>query len=207
MLSILLRSAVLISLLAFVPVSLVVATECDEGSEPSCLSVPVAIQPLYTINTGNWYPLTEKAMKSAVVDTALADLTSTGYFTIKEGELAEGLMNFNISLIGPAESIKLTLQLFLPDHPTFVATYSMSIKNLDHQGIYQAFEEIGKMAAQQMLDKFTTYVMQEPEYEVVEISKQRNDGALERLYELSQQYKGRSYMLSYAAKKLNRSYP
>lgn len=205
MLSIVLRCVLILNLLILSSVTVVIAAECDEGAESSCLSVPIAIQPRYTLNADNWYPLSEKAMKSAVVDTALADLTNTGYFTIKEGEVAEGLMDFHISLIGPAESIKLTIKLFLPNHPTFIATSSMSVKNLDHQGIYQALEKIGKTSALQMLDKFNAYAMDEPEYQVVEVSSYRNDEALERLYELAQHLKGRSYILGYAEKQLNQS--
>lgn len=206
MLSILLRCVLIINLMVLASVRVVIAAECYEDSNPSCVDVPITIQARYTFNTDNWYPLPEEAMKSATVDTALANLSNSGYFAFKDGTVATGFMDFDISLIGPAETIKLTIQLFLPDHPTFVATASMSVKQLDHQGIYQAFEELGRASALRMLDKFNAYVMNEPEYQVVEVIRQKDNKALEALYDLAQQYKGRSYMLTYAAKKLNRPY-
>lgn len=205
--SILLKCILIINLAILASVKVVIAAECDEGSIPSCVDVPITIQARYTFNTGDWYPLPEKMMKSATVDTALANLSNSGYFAFNDGTVATGLMDFDISLIGPAETIKLTIQLFLPDHPTFIATASMSVKDLDHQGFYRAFEELGRASALRMLDKFNAYVMDEPEYEVVEITRQKNDRSLEALYDLSQLYGGRSYMLTYAAKKLNRPYP
>lgn len=201
MLSICLRFLLLVPVLFTMNFAL--AGDCDVSLRADCLQMPITIQPRYSLSSDNWYPLSEAAMKSAVIDTALADLTNNGFFTIKNGQVAEALMDFDLSLIGPAETVKLTIRLSLPDHPTFVATSSLSVRELDHQGIYQAIEQLGENTALHMLDKVEAYLTDEPEQQAVEYSSQ-NRQALQRLYAMTRHVRGRSYMHHFAAEQLHR---
>lgn len=157
------------------------------------ISTPVAVKMHYSLNTGNWYPLPEKDMKAAAVDTALAKLSETGNFSISGGHsnMPDSLarMEFNISLIGPAEVAKLTIKLLLPSQPSFVSTSSISVKNLNHQGIYKAFEHIGKESAKQLLAKFDAYVMKKPKYRIDEAINLEDQDKLRDLYQLAQRLK------------------
>lgn len=108
-----------------------------------------------TIHTSNWYPLSEQEMKAAAVDTALSELTISDQFEIsrtdkKTGQLHDGTLKFNISLIGPAEIVKLTLTLHLQDNVTYVSSVAMDIHGMDFRGIYNAFEYVGTEAAKRL---------------------------------------------------------
>lgn len=188
---------VLSGLLAFGQVQ---ANECDDGLEAGCGTQTMTIQPRYSLNTGDWYPLSEETMKSAVLDTAMANLSDSGFFTFNQGAVSQGLMDFHITLVGAAKAIKLTITLQVPDYPTFIATTSMSVKSLDREGIYQALEQIGEQSALRMLDKLEAYLAQidKPAF------RHENTAALEHFYQRNRGIGGRSYMLSYAASRLNR---
>jgi hypothetical protein len=73
---------------------------------------PFVVSTEITISNGDWYPLPEHDMKAAAVDTALAELTKGGLFTIVDGS-KKNKLGLNISLIGPAETAKLTIQVNL----------------------------------------------------------------------------------------------
>jgi len=113
---------------------------------------PYPVSTEITIRNGDWYPLPEEDMKSAAVDTALAELTRGGLFSIVDGSEVNKL-DLDISLIGPAETAKLTIQVNLKGQPSFVSTASISVQGMDFQGIYNAFEHIGLVAAQRLNDK------------------------------------------------------
>ncbi len=119
----------------------------------------LVVVPHASIENGNWYPLTKAEMTRAVVDTALVELTEGGHFLIAKDadsdKAVDGDLNLDIFLIGPAELVKLTLTLHLPDDATYVSTASMDIHNLDYQGIYKAFEYIGTEAAKRLNSKLT----------------------------------------------------
>lgn len=111
-----------------------------------------------TISTSNWYPLSEQEMKAAAVDTALSELTTSGQFEIsrtdkKAGQLHDGTLKFDISLIGPAEIVKLALTLHLQDNVTYVSSVAMDIHGMDFRGIYDAFEYVGTEAAKRLNTK------------------------------------------------------
>ena len=113
---------------------------------------PYPVSTEITISNGDWYPLPEQDMKAAAVDTALAELTRGGLFSIVDGSEVNKL-DLDISLIGPAETAKLTIQVNLRGQPTYVSTASISVHGMDFQGIYNAFEHIGLVAAQRLNDK------------------------------------------------------
>ena len=113
---------------------------------------PYPVSTEITIRNGDWYPLPEEDMKAAAVDTALAELTRGGLFSIVDGSEANKL-GLDISLIGPAETAKLTIQVNLRGQPSFVSTASISVQGMDFQGIYNAFEHIGLVAAKRLNDK------------------------------------------------------
>lgn len=113
---------------------------------------PYNIATTTTIENGNWYPLTEKEMKAAAIDTALAELTSAGLYSLDEATDRErdGRLHNELTLIGNAHIVKLTMKLDISDKVSFVSTVSMDITNLDYQGIYKAFEYVGGEAAKQL---------------------------------------------------------
>ena len=127
---------------------------------------PFAVHTDISIRQGNWYPLSVEDMKSAATDTALAEISRGGLFRLIHDDASMkksvGLIRLEISLIGPAETAKLTIELNLPDKSTYVSTASISVRNLDHQGIYRAFEHIGKTAAQRLNDKTEALLVEPP---------------------------------------------
>jgi len=111
-----------------------------------------------TISNGNWYPLSVLEMKAAAVDTALSEFTSSGRFEIVRDDKSlrqqnDGEVQFDISLIGPAEIVKLTVTLHLNSNVTYVSSVSMDIHGMDYQGIYNAFEYVGTEAAKRLNTK------------------------------------------------------
>ncbi|MDH5179983.1 MAG: hypothetical protein OEZ39_19500 [Gammaproteobacteria bacterium] len=195
------RSSLIIGLMMLVPLNAVVAEDCTGSHDPDCMPIPLVVQARFTLDSGSWYPLSEEIMKSAVMDTALANLTNSGFFAFNDKVAPEGILDFRISLIGPARSIKLTITLTVPDQPSFISTASMSVKDLDYQGLYQAFEKIGKTSAQRMLDKFNAYVLHE---EVTDDYRDEDRRALMAMRDMGHGYRGRSYMMAYANKRLSR---
>ena len=114
-----------------------------------------------SITSDDWYPLSEQNMKAAAVDAALSELTKQGRFLIvrdadaKDSNAMDGELGFHISLIGPAEVVKLTTELRLNNQATFVSSVSMDIHGLEYQGIYNAFEFVGTEAAKRLSAKLT----------------------------------------------------
>ena len=86
---------------------------------------PFAVHTDISIRQGNWYPLPVEDMKSAATDTALAEISRGGLFHLIHDDTSMkksvGLIRLEISLIGPAETAKLTIELNLPDKPTYVS--------------------------------------------------------------------------------------
>ncbi len=113
----------------------------------------IRIKTVTTIENGNWYPLGIRDMKAAAVDTALAQLTNSGRFIISDHDDTDASIHFSISLLGPAEIVKLTIAFSSETSANYIATVSQEVSNLDHQGIYHAFEYIGKEAALQLVAK------------------------------------------------------
>jgi len=147
---------------------------------------PFAVSTEVAIHTGDWYPLPEEDMKAAAVDTALAELTKGGLFSIvEENELNK--LHLEISLIGPAETAKLTIQVHLKDQPSYVSTASISVHDMSFQDIYNAFEHIGRVAAQRLNDKTEAFVLQ-PREDLKKDSAP-NDKTLQALYDKAQSLK------------------
>ena len=118
---------------------------------------PLVITSEVSITNDNWYPLPQRDMKAATVDTALSEFTRSGHFIIVNDEggarrstPADGNVKFDISLIGQAEVVKLTMTLQLEHTATYVSTVSLDIHGLDYQGIYNAFEYVGREAAKRL---------------------------------------------------------
>jgi hypothetical protein len=159
------------------------------------LSLPVQAKP-YTVTTqvtirnGDWYPLPEEEMKAAAVDSALAELTRGGLFAIIEKGTTNKL-DLEISLIGPAETAKMTIRLDLKGLPSYVSTASISVHDMDYQGIYNAFEHIGMVAAQRLNDKTQALLIQpmsKPNRDPG-VSSGVNDKALQAVYDDAQKMK------------------
>jgi len=117
---------------------------------------PFSVSTEITIRSGDWFPLPVEDMKAAVADAALSELTKGGLFIISTDAVSveqQNKLRIEISLIGPAEIAKLTIYVDLKDQATYVSTASISVHEMDYQGIYNAFEHIGMMAAQRLNDK------------------------------------------------------
>lgn len=147
---------------------------------------PYTVSTEITISNGDWYPLPEQDMKAAAVDTALAELTKGGLFSIVDSNEVNKL-DLNISLIGPAETAKLTIQVNLKGRPTYVSTASISVHDMDFQGIYNAFEHIGLVAAQRLNDK-TEALLVKPNTSLSNESLS-NDKELQAVYDKAQRLK------------------
>lgn len=147
---------------------------------------PFTVSTEVKIRNGDWYPLPEEDMKAAAVDTALAELTKGGLFSIvAENEFNK--LRLEISLIGPAETAKLTIQVNLKDQPSYVSTASISVHDMDFQGIYNAFEHIGQVAAQRLNDKTEALVIR-PDKELNSSSAPINK-KLKAVYDKAQKLK------------------
>ena len=147
---------------------------------------PFAVSTEINIRNGDWYPLPEEDMKAAAVDTALAELTKGGLFSIVT-ENGLNKLRLEISLIGPAEIAKLTIQVDLKDQPSYVSTASISVHDMDFQGIYNAFEHIGQVAAQRLNDKTEALVVK-PGKEL-NSSLAANNKKLKAVYDKAQKLK------------------
>ena len=118
---------------------------------------PLVVTSEVSISNDNWYPLPQRDMKAATVDTALSEFTRSGHIIIVNDEggarrsaPVDGNLEFDISLIGQAEVVKLTMTLQLERTATYVSTVSLDIHGLDYQGIYNAFEYVGGEAAKRL---------------------------------------------------------
>lgn len=147
---------------------------------------PFAVSTEVSISSGDWYPLPEADMKAAAVDTALAELTKGGLFSIVAEEKSNKLL-LGISLIGPAETAKLTIQVDLKGQPTYISTASISVHDMDFQGIYNAFEHIGQVAAQRLNDKTEALLIRPQKGSGNDDLP--NDKALQSLYDKAQKLK------------------
>ena len=147
---------------------------------------PFVVSTVINIHNGDWYPLPEEDMKAAAVDTALAELTKGGLYSIV-AENESNKLHLEISLIGPAETAKLTIQVNLKDQPSYVSTASISVHNMDFQGIYNAFEHIGLVAAQRLNDKTEALLIRSNK----SLSNKRllNDKELQAVYDQAQSLK------------------
>lgn len=155
---------------------------------------PYVITSITTIRTDNWYPLAEAEMKAAVVDTALAEFTKTGRFNIIQGDTGlqqarDGKLRFDISLIGPAEVVKLTTTLSMKDNATYVSTVSIDIHNMDYQGIYDTFEYVGEEAAKRLNAKITLLKAHSPAVSPVGSNSEKPKPEILSLFNQAQSYK------------------
>ncbi len=122
------------------------------GAPALAAGSPVPVARVLSLESGDWYPLPASDMKAASADAALEEITRGGWLRIvdPESESRSGTLALALSLIGPAETAKLTITLRLDDRPTAVSTASISVRGLDRQGFYRAFEHIGRSAAERM---------------------------------------------------------
>ncbi|HEX5057341.1 MAG TPA: hypothetical protein VFX02_12700 [Gammaproteobacteria bacterium] len=115
------------------------------------------------LSTDHWYPLPEEQMKAAALDTALSVLTdSRRLYFVSAGGPDVGQLIAELSLLGPAETVKFTLTLNAADVPSLVSTASISISHLEYAGIYQAFEYVGREAALRMEDRLAVTLVSPP---------------------------------------------
>lgn len=103
-----------------------------------------------TFATDNWYPLPESDIKRAVSDTALSVLTQRTQLVISDGK-GDGKIRILVSLIGPAETAKATIEIDAPQTGSLVSTASVSLRNMNYQDIFNAFQHIGTEAANRMV--------------------------------------------------------
>ena len=120
-------------------------------------SEPIHVSHTISIRSGEWIPLPVEDMRRAAGDAALSRLTDAGRLQLDDaaaiGESQNGSLALEIALIGPAETAKLTIRLDVPGSPTLVSTASISVRALDHAGIYNALEHVGLRAADRLVAK------------------------------------------------------
>jgi hypothetical protein len=120
---------------------------------------PIRVRHSISIRNGNWIPLPVEDMRRAAGDAALSRLSDAGrlYLLDRNGSGADaeesGSLSLEIALIGPAETAKLTITLDVKGSPTLVSTASISVRALDHAGIYAALEHVGERAADRLAAK------------------------------------------------------
>lgn len=124
------------------------------------LSAPVFAKPyivsqVSTFNYGDWQPIPEHEMRAAAVDTALSEISNGGLFKLvsraqQYSESPDGELMLNISLVGEASIVKMTISLHLDATPSYVATTSLDIHNMDRQQIFKAFEYVGTESAKRL---------------------------------------------------------
>ncbi|NNJ97855.1 MAG: hypothetical protein HKP12_11935 [Gammaproteobacteria bacterium] len=123
---------------------------------------PIKISSRTEISNGDWFPLPVEDMKAAAGDTALSELSSGGIFELVKNRTVDNALTLNVSLIGPAETAKLTIEANIRNQPTYISTASISLRGLDYKGIYDALEHIGLTAAQRMNGKIEALVVAPP---------------------------------------------
>ncbi len=124
------------------------------------LSAPIFAKPYIvsqasTFSYGDWLPIPEHEMRAAAVDTALSEISNGGLFKLvgrapQHSESPDGELMLNISLIGEASIVKMTISLHLDVTPSYVATTSLDIHNMDRQQIFKAFEYVGTESAKRL---------------------------------------------------------
>lgn len=123
-------------------------------SSPQALAV-IPVQLTSSFQNENWFPLSEKDMREAAIDTALADISEQGLVEFTDSAKAAGQLELRVTLVEPASVVKLTITFQMEGIPSAVATASTSLDGLDHQGIFYAFEHVGHEAAGRMHVKLT----------------------------------------------------
>ncbi len=113
----------------------------------SATTLPVRVTT--SLHNKHWFPLSEKEMREAAIDTALEGISGSGLLSFVGTEQADRL-DLKVTLVEPAQVAKLTIQLDSAGNPSAVATASTSLEGLDYGGIYYAFEHIGREAAARM---------------------------------------------------------
>ena len=119
-------------------------------SSSTVTASPYRVTTASEISHGNWTPIPEQEMRAAAVDNALAEISKRGLFKLVEQRPIDGELLFTISLIGEAQVVKMTIALHLDNTPSYLATTSVDVRNLDRQQIYQAFEYVGIESAKQL---------------------------------------------------------
>jgi len=135
-----------------------------------------------TFSTDNWYPLPESDIKRAVSDTALSVLTQRTEFAISDTG-NNGEIRILVSLIGPAETAKATIEIDAPQTGSLVSTASLSLRNMDYQDIFNAFQHIGAEAANRMVTQVQARLNNAPPLDT------GNDAQMQALFDKATRFK------------------
>ena len=112
---------------------------------------PYRIQPNLSLRTGNWFPLEPDEMKSAAGDAALAELSSLGLLALAgPGETVDGRLDLEVSLVGTAETAKLSMTLKLTGQPTYASTASISVAGLDENRAEPLMKEVQSVVSRNL---------------------------------------------------------
>ena len=168
--------------------TLVLLAACSASSAES--AAPIRVRHSISIRNGNWIPLPVEDMRRAAGDAALSRLTDAGRLDLldpkQNGSDLEnsGSLALEIALIGPAETAKLTITLDVEGSPTLVSTASISVRALDHAGIYAALEHVGEQAADRLAAKLD--LLRNARLADVGLETRRDDPARRRIYDEAQ---------------------
>lgn len=113
---------------------------------------PIDVRPTLEVRTDSWVPVPIEEMKRAAGDAAFDRLSDAGLLRL-DPRAASGRIALEIALVGPAETVGLTITLDSDGRPTLVSTATISVRGLDHAGIYGAFRHVGHEAADRLAAK------------------------------------------------------
>jgi hypothetical protein len=99
----------------------------------------------------SWFPLTKKEMEKSMVDTALQEMTGAALIELTdEGEVLAGRLEIVGALVERAETGKVTITFTAHKVPTLVTTASVSLHDMNHDGIFRAMSGVGREAGRKM---------------------------------------------------------
>ncbi len=112
---------------------------------------PVVIQSVYKM--GDWRPLPEDKIKSAAVDSALAEISKTkmfAFFTAKQPGIETGSLQITVHLVEEAETATVSIFLQQANGISVSSTHSESLKSQLYDGIYKRFQLAGSTAGKKI---------------------------------------------------------
>lgn len=139
-----------------------------------------------------WFPLTKEEMRKAAVDTALQELTRANIVElVGEEEVLAGRLSIEVALVERAETCKVTITFTALKLPSLVTTASVSLKDRDHDGIFQAMSQAGREAGRKMKARLLLAVPPDPADKALELmlGKDWDNMATGQLYSKAQDLK------------------
>lgn len=119
---------------------------------PAAARDAIEVAPSIDLRSEDWIPMPVEEMKRAAGDAAFDRLTDAGRLRIAP-DATGGRLAVEIALVGPAQTVGVTMTLDAAGRPTLVANATLSVRGLDHAGLYRAFRHVGSEAAERLVAK------------------------------------------------------